>query len=687
MKYFSVLMICLFMFNDVFAQVTENPNSTVEQQLENLTSVNDDVATEDDSYQQELMQYKKSPLNLTTATAGDIEALRILDPIQVANFITYRKLTGKLLNLYELQAIPRWDITTIRRLLPFVMVGPAQKIKEEFVDRFTGGDKSLLFRVVQMAERSRGYKLDSGTASNYYMGSPQRLFLRYKYQYKNLLQYGVTGEKDAGEQFFKKSQKQGFDFYSAHIFARNLGAIKSLALGDYTVNLGQGLVQWMSLAFKKGPDVTNIKRQADVLRPYNSSGEIFFHRGAGITLTKNRFDFTAFASYRSVDANFRTGDTSVFQDDFVSSLQTSGFHRTPAEYADKGKQKQMAAGGNFKYRSDHFQIGVNAIQYQFKYALNKQPQPYNYYSLRGKSFGNYSSDFSYTYKNAHAFGEFALSSAGYKAAVTGLMVSVANNADLSFLYRNISKGYQSLYTNAFTEATYPTNEQGLYAGVSIRSGSAWKIDAYADHYRFPFIRYRLNALGTGTDYLAQVTYRPSRLFEIYSRFKTETKPVNDNALLQPISPVIAKTRLNWRSQFSSAISEMFTVRGRVDLLFYNRNKDDAETGTLVYTDLIFKPLLSKLSGSLRLQYFETGGYNSRLYAYENDVLYSYSIPVFAGAGYRYYLNFNYDLSRKITVWAKIAQTFYTDRDVISSGLDKIDGNRRTEFKFQARYNF
>ena len=82
-------------------------------------------------------------------------------------------------------------------------------------------------RATQVLEKSRGYLLDSSKAKNFYPGSPQKILVRYKYIFKNLLQYGVTAEKDAGEQFFKGGQKTGFDFYSAHFFVRNLGIIKS----------------------------------------------------------------------------------------------------------------------------------------------------------------------------------------------------------------------------------------------------------------------------------------------------------------------------------------------------------------------------------------------------------------------------------------------------------------------------
>ena len=139
---------------------------------------------------------------------------------------------------------------------------------------------------------------DNTTPGTKYLGSRQRLFFRYRYQYKNLLQFGVTGEKDAGEQFFSGKQKYGFDFYSFHLFAAKLGRVHALALGDFTVNMGQGLIQWQSIAFSKSADVSTIKRQLSILRPYNSSGEFYFNRGAGITLSirkdrSNRICFTS----------------------------------------------------------------------------------------------------------------------------------------------------------------------------------------------------------------------------------------------------------------------------------------------------------------------------------------------------------------------------------------------------------
>src|SRR6187549_883608 len=100
--------------------------------------------------------------------------------------------------------------------------------------------------------------------------------------------------------------------------------IQALAIGDFSVSMGQGLIQWQGLAFKKSADITGVKRQSATLRPYTSAGEFYFHRGAGITIKKGKIESTAFASIRKLSANF-VADTSS-SEEFISSFLTSGYH-------------------------------------------------------------------------------------------------------------------------------------------------------------------------------------------------------------------------------------------------------------------------------------------------------------------------------------------------------------------------
>lgn len=681
-----ILFFILVNAGQIFSQVTEPVTPGTEQQLENSTAHNNDRETEDDAYLQQLMHFLKDQINLNTADAAELNQLHMLTALQISNFLVYRKVMGKLVNLYELQAIPGWHIETIQKIAPYITVSIPMPMAKTIRGRLVNRNHSLLIRASQVPERARGYLLDSSTAVNFYPGSAQQLLFRYAYNYKNLLQFGILAEKDAGEQFFKGKQKQGFDFYSAHIFARQIGLIKALAIGDYTVNMGQGLIQWQSLAFKKSADVIQIKRESAVLGPYNSAGENNFHRGIGITLQKRNWQLTFFGSYKNSDANL-VADTVQGSGDFISSLQTSGYHRTKAETADKSSQRQLVYGGNLSFQYKRLHLGINAIQYTFKLPLIKAAEPYNTYALAGKRFGNYSVDYSYTFKNLHFFGEAAFTSGLDRAFINGLMISTSSRVDVSLLYRNLSKSYQSLYTTAFTESAYPGNETGLYAGVSIRPNNIWRIDAYADFYKFPWLRYRVNAPNTGTDYLIQLNYKPNKQLEIYSRFHAESKAINANAELLILSPVIQQPKKNWRTQINYKITSSITLRNRTELLWFDKNGMAAEQGFLIYFDFIYKPMLKPWSGSLRVQYFESEGYNSRLYAYENDVLYSFSIPIFYDKGYRYYININYDINKKISLWIKWAQTLYFNKTLIGSGLDEIKGNTKSEIKLQLMYKF
>jgi hypothetical protein len=110
---------------------------------------------------------------------------------------------------------------------------------------------------------------------------------------------------------------------------------------------------------------------------------------------------------------------------------------------------------------------------------------------------------------------------------------------------------------------------------------------------------------------------------------------------------------------------------------------EQEEGFLGFIEGSYK--ISKLKANVRFQYFETVGYNSRIYAYESDVLYSFSVPAFFNKGFRYYLNFDYDISKRCTVWLRWAQTIMADQQKLGSGLDEINGDRRTEIKVQVVY--
>ena len=315
-----------------------------------------------DAFLEQLTDMLRKPLNLNKATYTELEDLQLLSSAEILqNIVRHRQRFGKFISIHELQAVESLDLEAIRRILPFVTV------KTDLDDYritslkqlLTEGTYELFFRYSQVLEEQRGYiPLEEGQTGTRYPGHPSRIYSRFRYSFPNKLSFGFTVEKDAGEEVFGSTQPRGFDFYSGHIFVRNAGIFKHIAIGDYDVRVGQGLVMWSGFGFGKSPLVTNTKKTSEALRPYTSVDENLFLRGIATTVEAGNFEITGFFSRDRKDASIAQIDTTDEEVAIVaeaSSLQESGLHRTPGELRGKNAITQTLAGGYLKYkrRSSH----------------------------------------------------------------------------------------------------------------------------------------------------------------------------------------------------------------------------------------------------------------------------------------------------------------------------------------------
>jgi hypothetical protein len=150
---------------------------------------------------------------------------------------------------------------------------------------------------------------------------------------------------------------------------------------------------------------------------------------------------------------------------------------------------------------------------------------------------------------------------------------------------------------------------------------------------------------------------------------------------------IAQHQQNFRFDVSYKISPSFKLRNRVEYVSFNQPNQATETGYVILQDIVYKPIMKPLTFSFRYALFDTDGFNARIYAYESDVLYSFSIPAYFYKGSRTYLTLQYDITRKIDVWFRIAQFYYSNRDYTGSGLSEVQGHTRTDFRVQMRLKF
>ena len=165
------------------------------------------------------------PLNINNPkNEDDLRQIRMLSDIQINNLYDHIDRNGKLISIYELQAVEGWTIYTIKTILPFVTVNvdlyaPSISFKE----MVRNSSNELFIRYSRVLEQQEGYApIDDSTLAaspnKRYSGSPDKLYTRYRFKFRNNISAGFTAEKDAGEQFFTGNQKNGFDFYSGHLY-------------------------------------------------------------------------------------------------------------------------------------------------------------------------------------------------------------------------------------------------------------------------------------------------------------------------------------------------------------------------------------------------------------------------------------------------------------------------------------
>lgn len=678
---------------NIKSQTKPEAQQVIEQIIEELAQ-NSDEEPDFTEITEKLESFIETPINLNQTTVEQLEELRFLTDFQILSLTDYVNKYGSLKTIYELQLIDGFNNLVIKKLLPFVTINNVDTPdKLELYKALKYGKNEIFTRVSAIIEQAAGYKPVSDSVYNlnpnkYYPGNRARIFTRYKFNYKNQIQMGITAEKDPGEQFFKGAQKQGFDFYSAHLQINNPGIIKTINIGDYLATFGQGLVMSGGLGMGKSALVLDIRKKNHGLRRYSSADENNFLRGAGLTFGFKKLSFTTFASYNYVDAVISAADTTNNLPERFSSLQLSGLHATPNQTAYKNTLKIALAGSNITVNHKNLKIGATALAYKYNIQQIKSNSPADIYSFNGTNNTNFGVNFLYYYKGIHIFGEGAISQNKGKAMLAGALFKLNSQISTALLYRNYARNYQAAFANGFGDAGNTQNENGIYFGTEIYPIKNWKISGYYDMFTFPWIKQQTTSPANGYDYLLQADYSANRNTFMYWRIKSKKKQEKTQTNNLPdIQNMLDKRTLNLRYNISYSINNQWRFQNRVEFANYNNGQTKSEQGIMVFQDISYNSQKYPVSVSARLAIYNTDTYNSRIYTFENDVLNAYSVPALYGRGTRVYLLANFEPVKNITCWLRFSQSYFADKTTIGSGLDIIDGQTKSELKFQFRYRF
>ena len=682
-------IVSLLLLFATFITYSQEKNNIIQQRIEFISEQLESENLDLTNILEQLHYLYDNPMNLNSAELEQLQEMGLLTDVQISDLLLHRKRFGKFISIYELQSLQYWDMTTIRLVLPFVRVDDKlDQLHIGLKEALKHGKFEAYLRFQTILEPKEGYSEVSDSilesSNSYYHGNEHRYYTRLRFSYRTNLSIGVTAEKDPGEEFFKGAQKNGFDFYSAHAFYKGGKYLRSVALGDYQIQIGQGLNFWSGYAFGKSADVTNVKKSANTIRPYTSVDETRYLRGAGVVVGVKNFSLTAFGSYKGVDGSV-ISDSLLEDQEFVSSINLTGLHRTNSELERKNRLNEIIFGTNLRYNTRSLQIGLAAVYQGYDRSLEKDTLPYNKYDFRGKGLIGMSADYNWVVRNFNFFGEVATSSySGAFANIHGVLFSLDRRVSMSLIYRNYGRNYQTFYSAGFSEGSRTQNEKGLYAGLKLNLSNTFSINTYLDIFKFPWLKYQVDAPSDGHEFMIQPAFRPSRSLEVYVRYREQRRQKNRRDSDGTITEIEDVLQRNYRFNLSFKVSESIKLKSRVEYVTINRPSNQNEDGIIIVQDLIYNPKSFPVDISLRYALFDTDSYDTRIYTYENNATYVFSVPSYYYRGSRAYVLLRYSFLRRFDFWVRYGVSILANRESIGSGAEEIMGNTKSDLTVQLR---
>lgn len=635
---------------------------------------------------EDLEDLREHPLNLNIATRESLERFPFLTDSQIEHLLYYLYVAGPMETIYELQLVEDMDRQTIQYLLPFVYVGKIEKVPHypTFKELVKYGKNEILTRLDISLNQKDGYRdyPDSVLFKNpnkRYMGPPFYHSLRYSYRYKDMLYWGVTAEKDAGEPFFAKKNKKGYDFYSFYLFLRNFGRFKTLAIGNYRVSFGQGLVVSTDYYLSKSSSITTIGSRQGGIRKHSSADESNYFRGVAASYKLGKFVLSSFYSHRKQDA--------IVENGFITSLKTDGMHRTELDFQKKNKVVNQVIGNNLTYSFQTFQLGITLVYNFFNKVLKPELKPYSVFYPQGRDFFNVGINYSYRWNKLLFFGETAVDKGGRVATLNTFSFAPLPGYQIVLLQRSYPNDYQALFARSVTENSAVRNEKGFYMGMEAKPVKYWKLFAYADFFRFPWLKYGVDKPSSGFDGLFQASFSPTQKILMFWRYQYKTKEKNYRDEKAGIKSVLDYTQHKFRYQLGSAFRDCFSLRTTIDFIRICSDGTLPSNGFMLFQSFTYTFQQVPLQIAVNYGYFDTDDFNTRLTIYEKGLLYAFSMPSFYGQGMRFTCNLRYDFNKQLTGLVKIAITKYNDRGQIGTSLERINGESKTDLYLQLKWKF
>ena len=619
-----------------------------------------------------LLELQRNGINVNSATREDLLALPFVSEQQVMDILEYIHFHGALKSINELMSIESIDYSTRQLLQEFLYAGDKPEKGFPSLKNIMAMGKNELSLYTKIPT----YERVGDTSNGDYLGYPYKFWARYSFSYAKNVRIGIVASQDAGEPFFLQSNKYGFDQYSGFIQLNGLRSIESLIVGRYSIAAGMGLVMNNSFSLGKSAMLQDLGRQRNALRPHTSASENGYMQGAAATIRlSDAIRLTPFLSYRKTDATLN-------DDGSISSLIYTGYHRTISELNKKNNTSLTAGGMNARWNHKDFSLGATAVFTHINRPLSpNKSATYKKIYPEGSNFFNASLNYSWLHYPFSVNGETAINANGAIATLNTLGWHLSQYVEVMGIYRFYSFNYYSLYANAFSEGGKTQNESGLYLGVRWQPKYGIDIQAYTDLAYFAWPRYGVSQSSYAIDNMVSASYKTGKWL-LSGKYRLHFKQKDSKSA----------SGISWQTEHRLRIGaewtgDGWTSKSQLDITSVSSTSESSSLsqGFMITENIGYD--IGKWQIFAGGKYFNTDGYDSRLYSYERALPHTFSFPAYYGHGIRYSLTAVWSPSPTLQFTAKAGITDYFDRSTISSGQQQINASSACDIEVGMRWRW
>ena len=652
-----------------------NANQLFEQQIEGISEKT--LSAQDFSEIAEKLDFLKThKINLNSANGEDLKQLPILNIFQINNLLRYIERNGEIFSLYELTSIQGFNKEIVRSISPFIEIKPLSDNNKSFKDAFRYTNHQLITRFQTVLQTPKGYVPQNDSIDKKYRGDKYKFYTRYLFTASDKVRFGFTLEKDAGELFADEKTTLGWDFSSFHLQIKDIGFINKIIIGDYNLEFGQGLAVWSSFSTNKSSYSTNIVKLGRGINSFTGANENRFYRGGTVQMKFGNFQLSPFYSSNKIDASLNISENI---DEFNTA--ETGLHRTDTEMAKKNTLNKTDFGMNVNYTKNNIRFGLTTINTTYDNKLYKGNEEYQFFNFDKKTITTVSAHYIWNLNNIVLSGEHAVNNNDTWATLHNISVNPTPEFEFVASYRNYQKGYFSAFNAPFSEYS-SSGEKGYYLGFKSELLKNLTVTGYIDFFEKTWLQYLKDAPSKGFETLLQLDVPINRSASAYFRIKYESKHRNFNSENNYLNQLKEENKINLRLHFNKIVNKNLRLSSRAEFVKYKLNS--TKTGWLIFQDVKWKFNNLPLSIYGRIAFFDIDSWNTRIYAYENDIYYIFSVPAYYNKGNRYYIGATYKLNKNFSFWCRVSLTNFENTESIGNGNEEIKGNQKAEIKLQLR---